>query len=70
MHVVMGDSRRLQQEFEISTGQQIFVDSSVSDTIRTLITLGNHRAAQRVKVDFKVLVAYICTTFYEFVSRC
>lgn len=45
---------RLQQEFEISTGQPIFVDSSVSDTIRTLITLGNHRAAQKVRVEFKV----------------
>ncbi|KAG0558247.1 hypothetical protein KC19_10G014100 [Ceratodon purpureus] len=49
-----GKLLKLQQEFEISTGQLIFVDSSVSDTIRTLITLGNHRAAQRVKVDFKV----------------
>ena len=45
---------RLQQEFEISTGQPIFVDSSVSDTIRTLITLGNHRAAQKVRMEFKV----------------
>jgi hypothetical protein len=45
---------KLQQEFEISTGQPIFVDSSVSDTIRTLITLGNHRAAQKVRVEFKV----------------
>lgn len=49
-----GKLLKLQQELEISTGQPIFVDSSVSDTIRTLITLGNHRAAQRVKVDFKV----------------
>ena len=38
------------------------MDSSVSDTIRTLITLGNHRAAQRVKVDFKVLVPHVCAT--------
>jgi len=55
---------RLQQEFEISTGQQYFVDSSVSDTIRTLITLGNHRAAQRVKIDFKVL----SSTYASFVT--
>jgi hypothetical protein len=45
---------RLQQELEIATGQPIFVDSSVSDTIRTCISLGNHRTAQRIRVEFKV----------------
>ncbi|KAG6541575.1 hypothetical protein Mapa_017028 [Marchantia paleacea] len=45
---------KVQQDLEAATGQPIFVDSSVSDTIRTCITLGNHRAAQRIRTDFKV----------------
>lgn len=45
---------RLQHELEVSTKQAIFVDSSISDTIRTCIVLGNHRAAMRVKAEFKV----------------
>lgn len=45
---------RIQHELEISTKQAIFVDSSISDTIRTCIVLGNHRAALRVKTEFKV----------------
>lgn len=45
---------RLQHELEASTKQPIFVDSSVSDTIRTCIVLGNHRAAQKIRVEFKV----------------
>lgn len=45
---------RLQHELEVSTKQAIFVDSSISDTIRTCIVLGNHRAAVRVKTEFKV----------------
>lgn len=45
---------RMQQEFEASTKQPIFVDSSVNDTIRTCIVLGNHRAAAKVKTEFKV----------------
>lgn len=44
----------MQQEFEASTKQPIFVDSSVNDTIRTCIVLGNHRAAAKVKTEFKV----------------
>ncbi|KAI5662106.1 hypothetical protein M9H77_21429 [Catharanthus roseus] len=45
---------RMQQEFEATTKQPIFVDSSVNDTIRTCIVLGNHRAAAKVKTEFKV----------------
>jgi hypothetical protein len=45
---------RLQHELEVSTKQAIFVDSSISDTIRTCIVLGNHRAAVKVKTEFKV----------------
>eukprot|EP00258_Populus_trichocarpa_P004599 XP_002306748.2 protein VACUOLELESS1 [Populus trichocarpa] len=45
---------RIQHELEVSTKQPIFVDSSISDTIRTCIALGNHRAAMRVKTEFKV----------------
>ncbi|MQM07858.1 hypothetical protein Taro_040703, partial [Colocasia esculenta] len=45
---------KVQHELEISTKQAIFVDSSISDTIRTCIVLGNHRAAMKVKQDFKV----------------
>lgn len=45
---------RIQHELEVTTKQAIFVDSSVSDTIRTCIVLGNHRAAMRVKTEFKV----------------
>ncbi|CAA6661340.1 unnamed protein product [Spirodela intermedia] len=45
---------KVQHELEVSTKQAIFVDSSISDTICTCIVLGNHRAATRVKQDFKV----------------
>ncbi|KAK6157102.1 hypothetical protein DH2020_011350 [Rehmannia glutinosa] len=45
---------RIQHELEVTTKQAIFVDSSISDTIRTCIVLGNHRAANRVKTEFKV----------------
>ncbi|KAL5571351.1 hypothetical protein UlMin_020948 [Ulmus minor] len=45
---------RMQHELEVSTKQAIFVDSSISDTIRTCIVLGNHRAANKVKSEFKV----------------
>ncbi|XP_011026233.1 PREDICTED: protein VACUOLELESS1-like isoform X2 [Populus euphratica] len=45
---------RIQHELEVSTKQPIFVDSSISDTIRTCIALGNHRAAMKVKTEFKV----------------
>lgn len=45
---------RLQHELEATSGQSIFVDSSVSDTICTCLVLGNNRAAQKIRVDFKV----------------
>ncbi|XP_074556123.1 protein VACUOLELESS1 [Curcuma longa] len=45
---------RLQHDLEVSTKQAIFVDSSISDTIRTCIVLGNHREAMRVRAEFKV----------------
>ncbi|KAL3508949.1 hypothetical protein ACH5RR_028350 [Cinchona calisaya] len=45
---------RMQQELEATTKQPIFVDSSISDTIRTCIVLGNNRAALKVKTEFKV----------------
>ncbi|KAL6570743.1 vacuolar protein sorting-associated protein 16 [Orobanche gracilis] len=45
---------RIQHELEVTTKQAIFVDSSISDTIRTCIVLGNQRAANRVKNEFKV----------------
>lgn len=49
----------MQHELEVSTKQAIFVDSSISDTIRTCIVLGNHRAAMKVKNEFKV-----CSLFF------
>lgn len=52
-------SYRMQHELEVSTKQPIFVDSSISDTIRTCIVLGNHRAALKVKVEFKVRDHYL-----------
>lgn len=45
---------RIQHELELTTKQLIFVDSSISDTIRTCIVIGNHRAAMKVKQEFKV----------------
>eukprot|EP00249_Psilotum_nudum_P017159 c26189_g1_i1 orf=274-2796(+) len=45
---------RVQHELEAATGQLIFVDSSVSDTICTCLVLGNNRAAQKIRIDFKV----------------
>ncbi|CAK9168385.1 unnamed protein product [Ilex paraguariensis] len=45
---------RMQHELEAATKQAIFVDSSISDTIRTCIVLGNHKAAVKVKTEFKV----------------
>jgi hypothetical protein len=47
-------SFRIQHELEASTKQAIFVDSSINDTIRTCIVLGNNRAAIKVKTEFKV----------------
>lgn len=54
----------------MTTKQAIFVDSSISDTIRTCIVLGNHRAAMKVKTEFKVgkfyfISAYLHEQFVE-----
>lgn len=53
---------RVQHELEVSTKQAIFVDSSISDTIRTCIVMGNHRAALKVKNEFKVSIWRIPVT--------
>ncbi|KAF6134565.1 hypothetical protein GIB67_022305, partial [Kingdonia uniflora] len=45
---------RIQHELEVTTNKAIFVGTSISDTIRTCILLGNHRAATKVKSEFKV----------------
>lgn len=45
---------RVQHELEAATGETIFVDSSLSDTITTCITMGNHAAAQKIRINFKV----------------
>ncbi|XP_020529347.1 protein VACUOLELESS1 isoform X2 [Amborella trichopoda] len=45
---------RVQHELEVSTKRPLFVDSSVSDTIRTCITLGYEQAAAKVRAEFKV----------------
>ncbi|CAL1353294.1 unnamed protein product [Linum trigynum] len=45
---------RIQHELEVATKQAIFVDSSISDTIRTCIVLGNDKFASKVKTEFKV----------------
>ncbi|CAN1255446.1 Protein VACUOLELESS1 [Linum perenne] len=45
---------RIQHELEVATKQAIFVDSSISDTIRTCIVLGNDKFATKVKTEFKV----------------
>ncbi|KAE8730486.1 Protein VACUOLELESS1 [Hibiscus syriacus] len=52
--VFWGNGVVIQHELEVSTKQAIFVDSSISDTIRTCIVLGNPRAAMKVKNEFKV----------------
>uniref|UniRef100_A0ACD5W1V2 Uncharacterized protein n=1 Tax=Avena sativa TaxID=4498 RepID=A0ACD5W1V2_AVESA len=45
---------RVQHHLEVSTKQAIFMGSSVSDTIKTCIAMGNDRAAAKVKSEFKV----------------
>lgn len=52
--VLFATCYRIQHELEVSTKQAIFVDSSINDTIRTCIVLGNNRAAMKVKSEFKV----------------
>lgn len=62
---------RMQHELEVTTKQAIFVDSSISDTIRTCIVLGNHRAAMKVKTEFKVskLLTNTFSVFLEWKGR-
>ena len=60
-------SGRLQLELEASTKQAIFVGSSISDTIRTCIVLGNHRAAMRVRAEFKVIF-FIYVSLFSFID--
>lgn len=65
---------RIQHELEVTTKQAIFVDSSISDTIRTCIVLGNHRAAMKVRTEFKVSIVRLsgdASPFYAnfFTSR-
>lgn len=58
---------RIQHELEVTTKQAIFVDSSISDTIRTCIVLGNHRAAMKVRTEFKVCIFHLfgdASSFY------
>ncbi|KAL5997534.1 vacuolar protein sorting-associated protein 16 [Asimina triloba] len=45
---------RVQHDLEVSTKQAVFVDSNISDTIRTCLQMGNHRAAMKVRAEFKV----------------
>eukprot|EP00250_Pteridium_aquilinum_P015791 c22759_g1_i1 orf=358-2910(+) len=45
---------KIQHELETSMGKAIFVDSSVSDTICTCLSLGNHTAAEKLRSTFKV----------------
>ena len=44
---------RQQHELGATTKQSIFVDSRISNTIRTFIVLGNHRAAEKINSEFK-----------------
>lgn len=60
---------RIQHELEVTTKQAIFVDSSISDTIRTCIVLGNHRAANKVKTEFKVCEFQILLLLNNKVTR-
>eukprot|EP00850_Spirogloea_muscicola_P020034 SM000206S06243 [mRNA] locus=s206:68260:73829:+ [translate_table: standard] len=43
-----------QMQLEASTGQAVFVNSSVSDTLRTLIAIGEDAMAQKLRHDFKI----------------
>ncbi|GJM93638.1 hypothetical protein PR202_ga10210 [Eleusine coracana subsp. coracana] len=64
---------RSQHELEVSTKQAIFVGSSVSDTIKTCIAMGNERAALKVKSEFKVPDKrwyWLKTCYKPFVEAC
>lgn len=46
--------RRLQAELEAETGNAAFLGLSLADTLRQCVRLSNHRAAARVRTDFKI----------------
>ena len=46
--------RRLQTDLEAETGNACFLGLSLADTLRQCIALGNHRAAGRVRAEFKI----------------
>jgi hypothetical protein len=46
--------RRAQAELEEETGNAAFLGASLADTLRQCVRLGNHRAAARLRADFKV----------------
>ena len=46
--------RRLQTDLEAETGNACFLGLSLADTLRQCISLGNHRAAGRVRTEFKI----------------
>eukprot|EP00753_Platysulcus_tardus_P012709 PLAT3524.5.p1 GENE.PLAT3524.5~~PLAT3524.5.p1 ORF type:complete len:422 (+),score=114.59 PLAT3524.5:129-1268(+) len=45
---------RLQEELEERTGEECFVDMSLSETIFNCIVMGQHRFAERVRSDFRI----------------
>eukprot|EP00897_Mesotaenium_endlicherianum_P008023 jgi/Mesen1/7249/ME000373S06324 len=47
---------KVQQDLETKTGQRVYVDTSVSDTLRTCIALGHHASAQKIRTEFKACV--------------
>ena len=46
--------RRLQTDLEAETGNACFLGLSLADTLRQCISLGNHRAAGRVRAEFNI----------------
>ncbi len=46
--------RRVQAELEAETGNAALLGLSLADTLRQCVRLGNHRAAARLRTDFKV----------------
>ena len=46
--------RRAQAELEEETGNAAFLGASLADTLRQCVKTGNHRAAARLRADFKV----------------
>ena len=46
--------RRLQTDLEAETGNACFLGLNLADTLRQCIALGNHRAAGRVRAEFKI----------------